>query len=234
MILGLPFITTFPESYVYRAFELSRVFTHTWTVNWKFLPPIIFTSKALATGLLAAHLCTLLVFAHFIWLADTGGLLCFLVRLGLLPERVAWSGSFGRRHVRGAKDETRPQADVVPAAFPIVNWRSAGWRDPPSTIVYYLFTCNFIGIVFARTMHYQFYSWYFHSLAWLLWGATDLPVLLRFVILGGIEYAFNVGDATGAATPFSSALLQQCHFLLLSALLVAGFIGRAKFTKATL
>ena len=50
----------------------------------------------------------------------------------------------------------------------------------------------------------QFYSWYFHTLPLLLWHCTDLPVPLKLVILGGIEYAFNVYPATAK----SSTVLQ--------------------------
>ena len=41
-----------------------------------------------------------------------------------------------------------------------------------------LFTSNFVGVMFARSLHYQFYSWYFHTLPWLLWG-TRLPIVAR-------------------------------------------------------
>jgi len=60
----------------------------------------------------------------------------------------------------------------------------------------------------------------------LLWGATDLPLVLKVATLLGIEYAFNVGDATGAATPFSSAVLQQAHWLMLAGIIAAGFSRR--------
>lgn len=39
VVLGLPFLLTYPWSYVSKAFEFSRVFQHVWTVNLKFLPP---------------------------------------------------------------------------------------------------------------------------------------------------------------------------------------------------
>ena len=35
IILGTPFLTTYPVSYIRKAFELDRVFTFKWTVNWK-------------------------------------------------------------------------------------------------------------------------------------------------------------------------------------------------------
>ncbi|PPR89091.1 hypothetical protein GOBAR_AA31596 [Gossypium barbadense] len=45
-------------------------------------------------------------------------------------------------------------------------------------IVTTMFVGNFIGIIFARSLHYQFYSWYFYSLPHLLW-ITPFPTLHR-------------------------------------------------------
>jgi len=47
-----------------------------------------------------------------------------------------------------------------------------------SEVLLMLFTSNFIGMMFSRSLHYQFYVWYFHTLPWLLWQ-TAAPVPLR-------------------------------------------------------
>lgn len=50
--------------------------------------------------------------------------------------------------------------------------------DLVSEILLPLFTANFLGLCFSRTLHYQFYVWYFHTLHYLLWS-TDISVLMR-------------------------------------------------------
>ncbi|GAB1300116.1 Dol-P-Man:Man(5)GlcNAc(2)-PP-Dol alpha-1,3-mannosyltransferase [Apodemus speciosus] len=80
-------------------------------------------------------------------------------------------------------------------------------------IVSILFTSNFIGICFSRSLHYQFYVWYFHTLPYLLWAmpARWLTHLLRLLVLGLIELSWN----TYPSTPFSSAALHLCHAVIL-------------------
>ena len=78
-----------------------------------------------------------------------------------------------------------------------------------------LFMSNFIGVMFARSLHYQFYVWYYHSLHYLAW-ITPFPVKIRLLILGVIELCWN----TYPSTPLSSLALHTCHGLLLGGLLV--------------
>ncbi|KAJ7285958.1 glycosyltransferase family 58 protein [Mycena rebaudengoi] len=72
------------------------------------------------------------------------------------------------------------------------------------------FTSNLIGIIFARSLHYQFYSWYAQQLPFLAWR-TRYPTLVKIALLVGIEYSWNVFPAT----PFSSTVLLTANTLLL-------------------
>lgn len=39
-----------------------------------------------------------------------------------------------------------------------------------------MFTANLIGVAFSRSLHYQFYVWYYHSLPALLWATRFSPL----------------------------------------------------------
>ena len=82
-----------------------------------------------------------------------------------------------------------------------------------------LLTSNIIGIALARSVHYQFYVWYFYSLPLLLWSCKQwwVSTPLRVAVLLGVEYAFNVFPAT----PKSSLVLLIAHAVLIFALLTS-------------
>jgi len=85
----------------------------------------------------------------------------------------------------------------------------------PRTIVQVMFASNFIGMCFSRSLHYQFYVWYFHTLPLLLWQ-VKVPSVVRLLILGLIELSWN----TYPSTNLSSAMLHVCHGLILFGLLL--------------
>ena len=72
LVLGWPFLSTYPREYLTGAFDLSRKFLFKWTVNWRFLGEEIFLSSELAKMLLLGTTIALLAFAHFKWV--DGGL----------------------------------------------------------------------------------------------------------------------------------------------------------------
>ncbi|KAL7533030.1 hypothetical protein ACHAXR_006297 [Thalassiosira sp. AJA248-18] len=100
----------------------------------------------------------------------------------------------------------------------------------PEYIMYTMFVSNYIGIAFARTLHYQFYCWYFHSLPMLHWMTTVRPsssntiarisfyLTMSIITLFGVEYAFNIFPATEK----SSMILQLSHVFLLVKILQSG------------
>ena len=68
---------------------------------------------------------------------------------------------------------------------------SASFDVSAADIVLILFTSNFIGMCFSRSLHYQFYIWYFHTLPLLVWS-TKLHTLIRYVV----HHTPNAGVAT--------------------------------------
>lgn len=171
---GLPFLSHYPVAYIGKAFELSRVFTYKWTVNYKFLDEETFASPSFGLALLASTLLSWMYLAIF-------------------------------------------------------RWRKRDMSHP-GAIIRTLFESNLVGVVFSRTMHYQFYVWMFHQIPLLLYytavehrpraaseqqrRSTDyFPVLqaaLSIGIAAGIEYGFT----TYPSSPFSSAILMSCLAIL--------------------
>lgn len=195
MLIAIPFIRSYPRNYLASAFEFSRVFLYKWTVNWRFVPETIFLSRQWAYALLAGHVCTLCLFAGFKWCRSDGGVVELLIR--------------------GIKYPTSPGSMKATSADRTFGWHCL-FRLIKITleIIIILLTSNLIGIIFARSLHYQFYSWYAQQLPFLLWH-TKYPVILRYshlililplsslivcclriIILFCVEYAWNIFPST--------------------------------------
>ena len=78
-------------------------------------------------------------------------------------------------------------------------------------VITMFFVSNMIGVTFARSLHYQFYVWYYHTLYFLLWHGTMLSSGTRLLVLGFIEFSWN----TYPSTVYSSNILHFCHGLIL-------------------
>lgn len=76
--------------------------------------------------------------------------------------------------------------------------------------IFPLFVANFIGVAFSRSLHYQFYIWYYHTLPYLAW-CTSYKTAAKLSILGIIELCWN----TYPSTIYSSFALHACHIILL-------------------
>ena len=49
----------------------------------------------------------------------------------------------------------------------------------PRFVALSMFTCNLIGILCARSLHYQFYSWYYHSIPLILLYVRGVPLIVK-------------------------------------------------------
>ena len=232
LALAAPFLLAHPREYLAKAFEFSREFTYRWSVNLKFLPEAAFRDKRLAFALLAAHLAALLLLAHASWLRRDGGLPAVVLR-ALRSEAAAWAAwlwpqTSGSTTKRAAAAKGAEAAAAATAITP----DGGAFRDGPLFIALLLLSANFVGVAFARTLHYQFLSWYWLSLPLLLWRARLVPSwaearlpgaadAARVLVAAAVAAAFSDADAAGEPTARAALLLQAAHAWLLAGLFVA-------------
>lgn len=170
VLLGRRFLSEYPRAYLTGAFDLGRVFLYKWTVNWRFVSEESFLSPGFALALLLGHLSALLAFGWFRWTRRDGGPLFVLKRALLSP--------------------TQPASPVVITAdgktYSLLTLRFVclSYSAEVTTI---LFTSNLIGILFARSLHYQFYSWYAYQVPFLTWRSR-YPVIVKLVKMFLVVY----------------------------------------------
>ncbi|SRR5258708_31255301 len=162
LALAKPFLEQYPREYLSRAFELTRVFLYEWTVNWRFTSEAIFLSKSFSNALLICQLITLVGFALCKWCANEGGAISTLARALRRPDQ------------GGALTKVSRNGVLFSPMSPSLSYHFT----PHAEIITILFTANLIGVIFARSLHYQFYSWYAQQVPLLLWR-TKLPLALR-------------------------------------------------------
>ncbi|NXD86834.1 ALG3 mannosyltransferase, partial [Halcyon senegalensis] len=187
VLLGLPFLLVNPVGYLTRSFDLGRQFQFKWTVNWRFLPEEVFQNRVFHITLLLAHLAGLGLFALHRWHRPKESILALL----------------------------KAPAQRKPASPPLtannILWQ--GEQQGGAQIVFVLFSSNFLGVCCSRSLHYQFYVWYFHTLPYLLWctPTTKIAHMPKVLLLGVIELCWN----TYPSTVCSSLSLHICHGLVL-------------------
>lgn len=160
-------------TYINQAFKFDRKFLYEWTVNWRFVPEDVFLSDQFSNGLLIGHLTVLLVFifSRFLSPQVTGKSIT-----QLFADMFKFTNTVSKNNL-------------------IINKETG-----PKLIMLILSTTNLIGILFARSLHYQFLSWYFWQLPFMLTISNRyLAIPLLFIH----EYCWN----TYPSTPLSSGLL---------------------------
>ena len=190
IFIGLPFILTYPISYFTRAFEFSRQFFYIWTVNYKYINEDIFLHPHFSLSLLIGHLVILSIVLH-----------C-LSRYGILTTVY--------NSLTDLLTILIPKQNLLLSSSSLSSLSREYTQLSANHIVQLLFITNFIGIAFARSLHYQFYVWYFHTLP-LITYIIGIPIILQIIILFMIEIAFNVYPSVW----WSSLMLTIAHAIII-------------------
>jgi len=193
IFVALPFLFADPQAYVRNAFDVSRGFKHKWSVNFKWVP--------CAQSLKETDLrdCDGPFSSSFFKLLLLGLHALALVLLAHFRWRLHCKGRF-----LGLFDFFQLRFD------PRIQYTK-------KAVIVMLCSCNFVGIAFARSLHFQFCVWYLKTLPLLVFS-TRLPLLLKIALLVAIEAAWNPWQGQ-SSTIASSLLLTASHAILFFALL---------------
>jgi alpha-1,3-mannosyltransferase len=170
-LIAFPFLPINWKGYLGRAFEFSRQFFFKWTVNWRFVGEEMFLSKEFSTALLVGHATALAAFAITRWLKPGGKTVPELLR-----KMWPWNEPFG------------PEAQ-----------RTVAKRITPQYVLTTVLTANIIGMLFARSLHYQFYAYLAWATPFLLWKSGIHPAL-QYLLWAAQEWAWNVYPSTGLSS----------------------------------
>lgn len=175
LLLAIPFITTNWRGYLGRAFELSRQFKFEWTVNWRMLGEELFLSRGFSITLLAFHAIVLLAFILGRWLKIRERTV-----LGMIPYVIRFRSPFTEQEERAISHRVVTPGYVM------------------STIL----SANVVGLLFARSLHYQFYAYLAWATPYLLWTASP-NLFVVAPLWAAQEWAWNVFPST----PLSSSVV---------------------------
>lgn len=238
LVLGAPFLLTYPIEYLKGSFDLVRVFEHKWTVNYRFLDRELFENSLFHLLLLIIHLILLGLFFKPSFKFFQNYARIRVLQEQLQPQIDAKNKDNATKKSKHKKDddeneELTAEQEIFLKSFEKSIKQSSGnveksgnskkssekdlapeiysinFDKSTQLALLPLFISNFIGIMCARSLHYQFYVWYFHSLPYLTWY-TDYSTSLKFLILAVIELSWN----TYPSTIFSSSLLHITHLVL--------------------
>ena len=256
LIIGAPFLMTYPVEYIKGSFDLGRVFEHKWTVNYRFLDREMFENRMFHLGLLVLHIILIIVVAKPCYLFFKNYARLRSLQAQFEPQIAAENREIEelvRKKMRKAKKKAEEDEEMSPEQKKFIESFEKGLKnkfgeqqqqmpqpkkeeeDPQKVEIHFdqcvqlallpIFLINFIGVVCSRSLHYQFYVWYFHSLPYLSWF-TDYHTSFKLLILFLIEFCWNQYPSTN----FSSILLHACHMILLVGIIrkIYNEIGLAK------
>lgn len=168
ILIAVPFISKSPSAYLEGAFNLARGFDMCESVNWQFLPEELFKSRIFMSGLMLAHIATLVFFAATRWARPSEQSLLLTIYWLVKPP-------------------SSKRAAEISASL------------DPTFIMTLICTSITIGLLFARSLHPQFYALIAWSTPFLLWRSGMHPLLL-VVTWCAQEWSWNQWPSTSISS----------------------------------
>jgi alpha-1,3-mannosyltransferase len=170
IVIAFPFLPANAMGYLTKAFEFSRQFLFKWTVNWRFVGEDIFLSREFSVSLFVGHITTLALFATTRWLRPAEKPI-----MELVGNVLKWEEPLGKMQ------------------------HAISIRISPNYILTTILTANAIGLLFARSLHYQFYAYIAPATPFLLWRSGMHPIL-QYLLWAVQEWAWNVYPSTDSSS----------------------------------
>lgn len=203
LVMGLPFLVYDYEAYLTKGFELGRVFTQRWSVNYQFLDNEIFVDPHFGMGLLAATVAAWVLLWRTRWSKRT-----YLTSAEVEVLRPVLRDVPHCIHLETSDDDAEDgnddAEDIYDAALDAAE--AVEERTAYVATVLTFFESNLIGVAFARSLHYQFYTWFFLTVPFVLYY-TSYSRMVRLVTFALIRQAFEVYPPTE-----NTSLLLQTGF----------------------
>ena len=184
---SLPFV--YKETgftYFIQAFDFGRQFLFRWTVNWRFVGEEVFLSRSFSTGLLVVHVSLLLYFLQARWMRPS-------------------SSSSILEFVKKFATDMDYATEVKITS-----------RVTPVFVMDTMLASVVIGLLCARSLHYQFYAYLGWASPYLLWRAGGGPDWVA-AIWAVQEFCW----LTYPSTNVSSALVVLALALQVASILIA-------------
>lgn len=181
IITAIPFVDPKEgdaSAYFHQAFDFGRQFLYKWTVNWRFVAEETFLSKGFAIGLLVLHVSLLAVFVQTRWQSPSGS-----------PGLRSFLRKFIIREKGGVDEEI---AD----------------RVTPTFVMDAVLGSMAVGLLCARSLHYQFYAYLGWATPYLLWRSGGGPawVLLNWAAQEYAWLVFPSNDLSSMLVVFELAI----------------------------
>lgn len=159
LLLGVPFLRNQPRTYLLQAYSFTRQFEYRWSVNWKFISEETFLSKEFSIGLLIVHISLLGFFVFTRWLKPIDR-----------TNPRTFLRLFFTKPIGAEEEKTKS-------------------RLTPEFILTTILTSNVIGMLCARSLHYQFFAWLGWATPFLLWR-SGMHWALMYLLWAGQELAW--------------------------------------------